>query len=201
MSVCLCVCLSVCLSVCGLLRYRLNVFLHPLPKVGGALFLGIWKPWGKVMETSGLLSRPKGSLVPCAETFRDKLLLDGSQSREHKGPPPSFNTKAESMHLAHISLLNIPWVGLACHDMGSLLYSSRGHANSHMYIYIKIYMYVMEAFKKNHWIFDRGQTPWAADDDLNNAISDLTPSGLSWYGGLCSVLGLGFWDYTDRGET
>ena len=33
-----------------------------------------------------LLSRPKGSLVPCADTFRDKLLLDGSQSREHKDP-------------------------------------------------------------------------------------------------------------------
>ena len=28
------VCLSVCLSVCSLLRYRLNVFLPPLPKVG-----------------------------------------------------------------------------------------------------------------------------------------------------------------------
>ena len=55
-----------------------------------------------------LLSRPKGSLVPCADTFRDKLLLDGSQSRGHKGPPPSFNTTAESMHSAHISLLNIP---------------------------------------------------------------------------------------------
>ena len=77
-----------------------------------------------------LLSWPKGSLVPCADTFRDKLLLDGSQSREHKGPAPSFNTTTESMHSAHSSLLNIPWVGLACHDIGSLLYTSRGHANS-----------------------------------------------------------------------
>ena len=55
-----------------------------------------------------LLSRRKGSVVPCANTFRDKHLLDGSQSREHKGPPPSFVTTVESMHSAHISLLNIP---------------------------------------------------------------------------------------------
>ena len=27
------VCLSVCLSVCSLLRYRLNVFLPPLPNI------------------------------------------------------------------------------------------------------------------------------------------------------------------------
>ena len=53
-----------------------------------------------------LLSRPMGSLVPRGNTVRDKLLLDGSQSREHL--PPSFNTTAESMHLAHSSLLNIP---------------------------------------------------------------------------------------------
>ena len=52
-----------------------------------------------------LLSRPKGSLYPCADTFRAKLLLDGSYSREHKGPPLSFDTTAESMHSAHISLL------------------------------------------------------------------------------------------------
>ena len=27
-------CLGVCLSVCSLLRYFLNVFLHPLPEIG-----------------------------------------------------------------------------------------------------------------------------------------------------------------------
>ena len=52
--VCLCVCLSVCLCVCSLLRYRLNVFLPPLPEVGWLIFLEIRNPWGKVMEISGL---------------------------------------------------------------------------------------------------------------------------------------------------
>ena len=48
--------LSVCLfvPVCSLLRYRLNVFLPPLPKVGCPIFLEIRNPWGKVMERSGL---------------------------------------------------------------------------------------------------------------------------------------------------
>ena len=48
------VCLSVCLSVCSLLRYRLNVFLPPLPEFGCPIFLEIRNPWGKVMERSGL---------------------------------------------------------------------------------------------------------------------------------------------------
>ena len=47
-------CPSVCPSVCSLLRYRLNVFLPPLPEVGFPIFLEIWNPWGKVMERSGL---------------------------------------------------------------------------------------------------------------------------------------------------
>ena len=53
-SVCLCVCLCVCLSVCSLLRYRLTVFLPPLPEVRCPIFLEIRNPWGKVMERSGL---------------------------------------------------------------------------------------------------------------------------------------------------
>ena len=49
------VCLSVCLFVfCSLLRYRLNVFLPPLPKVRCQIFLENRNPWGKVMERSGL---------------------------------------------------------------------------------------------------------------------------------------------------
>ena len=48
------VCLSVCLCVCSLFRYRLTVFLPPLPKVGCPIFLEIQNPWGKVMERSGL---------------------------------------------------------------------------------------------------------------------------------------------------
>ena len=47
-------CRSVCLSVGSLLRYRLNFFLPPLPKVGCQIFLEIRNPWGKVMERSGL---------------------------------------------------------------------------------------------------------------------------------------------------
>ena len=46
--------LCVRLSVCSLLRYRLPVFLPPLPKVGCPIFLKIRNPWGKVMERSGL---------------------------------------------------------------------------------------------------------------------------------------------------
>ena len=53
-SKCPSVCVSVCLSVCSLLRYRLTVFLPPLPKVGCQIFLEILNPWGKVMERSGL---------------------------------------------------------------------------------------------------------------------------------------------------
>ena len=47
-------CPYVCLCVCSLLRYRLNVLLSPLPKVGCPTFLEIRNPWGKVMERSGL---------------------------------------------------------------------------------------------------------------------------------------------------
>ena len=54
LCVCPSVCLSVCLSVCSLLRYRLNVFLPPLPKVECPIFLEIRNPWGKLMERSGL---------------------------------------------------------------------------------------------------------------------------------------------------
>ena len=50
----LCVCLCVRPCVCSLLRYRLNVFLPPLPEVGCPIFLEIRNPWGKVMERSGL---------------------------------------------------------------------------------------------------------------------------------------------------
>ena len=46
--------LSVRLFVCSLLRYSLNVFLPPIPKVGCPIFLNIRNPWGKVMERSGL---------------------------------------------------------------------------------------------------------------------------------------------------
>ena len=54
LSVRLCVRLCVRLSVCSLLRYRLTVFLSPLPEVGCPIFLEIWNPWGKVMARSGL---------------------------------------------------------------------------------------------------------------------------------------------------
>ena len=56
-SVCLSVCLFVRLSVCvcvHFLRYRLTVFLPPLPEVGCPIFSEIRNPWGKVMERSGL---------------------------------------------------------------------------------------------------------------------------------------------------
>ena len=46
--------MTVCPSVCSLLRYRLNAFLPPLPKVGCPKILDIRTPWGKEMERNGL---------------------------------------------------------------------------------------------------------------------------------------------------
>ena len=46
--------LCVCVSVCSLLRFRLNIFLPPLRKVGCLNVLEIRNPWGKVLERSGL---------------------------------------------------------------------------------------------------------------------------------------------------
>ena len=37
-----------------ILRYRLNVFLHQLPKVQSATFLDIQNTWGKVVTRNGL---------------------------------------------------------------------------------------------------------------------------------------------------
>ena len=48
-SKCPSVCPSVCLCVCSLLRYRLNIFLPPLPEVGCPIFLEIRNTWGKVI--------------------------------------------------------------------------------------------------------------------------------------------------------
>ena len=53
-SKCPSVCPSVRPCVCSLLRYRLTVFLLPLPEVGCPIYLEIRNPWGKVMERSGL---------------------------------------------------------------------------------------------------------------------------------------------------
>ena len=63
-----------------------------------------------VAKTQRLIEMAKTQkcIVPCADTFTDKLLLDGSQSREHKGPPPLLDTTAELMHSTHFCLLNIP---------------------------------------------------------------------------------------------
>ena len=40
-------CVFVCVSVCSLLRYRFNVFLPPLPKVGYPKILELRNPLGK----------------------------------------------------------------------------------------------------------------------------------------------------------
>ena len=53
-SKCQSVCGSVCPSVCSLLRYRLTVFLPPLPEVGCQIFLEIRNSWGKVNKRTGL---------------------------------------------------------------------------------------------------------------------------------------------------
>ena len=53
------VCLFVSVSVCSLLRYRLTVFLPPLPEVECPLFLEIWNPWEKEMEKNGHIFEEK----------------------------------------------------------------------------------------------------------------------------------------------
>ena len=69
-SKCPYVCVSVCLSVCSLLRYRLTVFLAPLPKVGCQIFFrdseslgkSNWKKWSIIwtfLFGSGLKSPRK----------------------------------------------------------------------------------------------------------------------------------------------
>ena len=58
LSVCLCVCSQKKVffpSLFSLLRYRLTVFLPPLPEVRCPIFLEIRNPSGKVMERSGLI--------------------------------------------------------------------------------------------------------------------------------------------------
>ena len=46
--------LTIVICVCLIMRYRLNVFLPPLPEDGGPKCLEIRNPWGKIMEISGL---------------------------------------------------------------------------------------------------------------------------------------------------
>ena len=62
-SVRLSVCPTVRLCVCSLLRYRLTVFLPPLPEVGFPICLEIRNPWGKVMERSGPPSYGIGATI------------------------------------------------------------------------------------------------------------------------------------------
>ena len=54
------------------LRYRLNVFLQPLPEVQSTNFLEIQKPWGKINGKSGLwfeIIAWKGLKLPNKEDF------------------------------------------------------------------------------------------------------------------------------------
>ena len=71
------VCLSVCLCVCSLLRYRLKVFLPPLPEVGCPIFLEIRNPWGKVMEIRSIFVYSWSTLLCywcyCPHRTRDAL--------------------------------------------------------------------------------------------------------------------------------
>ena len=55
----------------------------------------------------------KGLLVPYAVTFQDKLILDESHSRQHKGPPPSFETMAESMGSHSLTQYTQSGIGLS----------------------------------------------------------------------------------------
>ena len=77
-SKCQSVCLSVRVSVCSLLRYRLNIFLPPLPEVACPICLEIRNPWGKVMKRSGLRFNHFGLKIVkncCAIYFLFLLIL------------------------------------------------------------------------------------------------------------------------------
>ena len=46
-----------------MLRYRLNIVLPPLPKVGCPIFLEIPNSWGKVLERNGLRIKKKKKIT------------------------------------------------------------------------------------------------------------------------------------------
>ena len=58
-SICPSVCLYICLSVCSLLRYRLNVFLPPLPEVGCPnIFPHFWRGFYNFHSLENVLPFP-----------------------------------------------------------------------------------------------------------------------------------------------
>ena len=67
--ICPSVCLCVCVSVCSLLRYNLNIFWPPLPKVGCPIFLEIPNPFGKVVERISLIFFWKWSKIAQKKKF------------------------------------------------------------------------------------------------------------------------------------
>ena len=74
-----------------------------------------------------LLEPPTGVLTPW-HAFRVKLLLIGSHVQRTKMPLPLFWHQCTRLTLA--SSVYPEW-GLACQDIGSLLYTTRSHDKSH----------------------------------------------------------------------
>ena len=72
----LCVRVCVLVSACSLLRYRLNVFLTPLPKVGCPKVLEIQNPWGKVVERwvsdLNIFAQKRSKIAAAKKVFMDK---------------------------------------------------------------------------------------------------------------------------------
>jgi hypothetical protein len=96
-NVCLSVRLFVRLSVWSLLRYRLNVFLPPLLKVGCPIFLEIWNPWGKsngkkwsqigtFFFRSGIKSPKKNSFFLADFALQNKVETTLPDGLETSGP-------------------------------------------------------------------------------------------------------------------
>ena len=91
---------SKCPCVCSLLRYRLNVFLPPLPEVEYPIFVEIRNPWGKVMERSGLRF----------EHFSIKVFLDNFslQNKVETTLPDGLETSGQRANFG--IFLDVFWV-------------------------------------------------------------------------------------------
>ena len=82
--------------------------MEPFHALKHDLCLTIWLNPGTTLtpEQLGMLLSPfKCSLLHCTDTFWDYLILNESQSRRHKEPPPSFNSTAEIMSIAILGQL------------------------------------------------------------------------------------------------
>ena len=121
----------------------------------------------RLITILALLRKPRSS--DCfghrKATFRDKLLLIGSHIQRTQRASTSLSTPRQIQCTRFTLAISInPELGLACHDMGSLLYTSRGHTKSNTRTALKapvghpskcyalyIYMYICATFTTSQY--------------------------------------------------